>query len=56
MTTFIAPDDTFILKNKKFCGLLKIDELKNLKLELELHFLATNLLAQSIFAKWDDRS
>ena len=29
-----------ILKNTKFCGSLNINELKNLKLYLKLHFLA----------------
>ena len=34
-----------ILKNNEFCGSLNINELKNLKHKLELHFLASNLSA-----------
>ena len=47
-------DVTVILKNNKFCGSKNISELKNWKLELELHSLASNLLAQSVFVKCDD--
>ena len=42
-----------ILKNNKVCGSLNMNELKNWKLELELYYLASHLLAQSLFVKWD---
>ena len=43
-----------ILKNNIFCDSQNINELKNWKLELELHFLALNLLAQSMLVECDD--
>ena len=50
--TFIAMDSPnphmkslFISKNNTFCGSININEIKDKKLELELHFLASNFLA-----------
>ena len=43
-----------IFKNDNFCGSLDLNELRNGKLELELHFLTSNLLPQKIFVKCND--
>ena len=43
-----------ILKNNKVCGSLNMNELNNWNIELELYYLASHLLAQSLFVKCDN--